>query len=66
MQLYFDLKIEGYKVIQNVSLNQFGIFGYELEAEGKKTKSYGIVRLIRNRGETVVYFESNCVVHNST
>jgi len=35
VQLYFDLKIEGYEVIQNVSLNQFGIFGYKLESEGK-------------------------------
>jgi hypothetical protein len=27
---------------------------------------HALVRLIRDRGETIVYFESNAVVHNST
>ena len=66
VQLYFDLKIEGYKTVQNVSLNQFGIFGFQIESEANSSKSYCIVRLVRDRGETVVYFESNCVVHNAT
>ena len=40
------MKVEGYKLIRNVSLNQFGLFGYLLEAEKGEKKQYALGEII--------------------
>ena len=63
-------RVEGYEsTIEHISLNQIGIFCFKLKpiqsGKPKRHEAYCATRLVRNRDETEIHFESNAVIHNS-
>jgi hypothetical protein len=61
-----SFKVDGYHANkEHISLNQIGIFGHKLIPERKNAPiRYCVTRLVRNRDETEINFESNSVIQN--